>query len=198
MAKLFFLPGAAGRADFWRPVADHTLPDRDRHFFSWPGLGDEPHAPAIRGADDLAAMVLGEMDEPADLVAQSMGGVIAIKVALAAPQWVRRLVLIATSGGLPVQSLGGSDWRAAYRDQFPRASAWITETREDLSAQFGRVETPTLLLWGDRDLVSPPEVGKRLERMLPNATLQIVAGGDHDMALTHPAELARLISDHLR
>lgn len=195
MAKLLFLPGAGARADFWRPVSDQTLPDRNRHFFSWPGLGDEPHSPDVRGADDLVAMVLKVMDEPADLVAQSMGGLIAIKVALAAPERVRRLVLTATSGGLPV---GGSDWRTTYRREFPRAAAWITETREDLSAQLGQIEIPTLLLWGDKDSVSPLTVGEWLEQTLPNASLRIIAGGDHDMALTHPTELAGLITHHLR
>ena len=198
MVKLLFLPGAGARADFWRPAGDRTLPDRDRHFFSWPGLGDEPHSPDVRGADDLVAMVLEEMAEPVDLIAQSMGGLIAIKVALAAPERVRRLVLTATSGGLPVDALGGSDWRTTYRRQFPNAASWITETREDLSARLDDIRAPTLLLWGDKDLVSPVAIGRRLEQALPDSTLRIIPGGDHDMALTHPAELAESITDHLR
>jgi hypothetical protein len=28
---------------------------------------------------------------------------------------------------------------------------------------------------------------------MPNATLEVVAGGNHDLALTHAAQLARLI-----
>jgi pimeloyl-ACP methyl ester carboxylesterase len=197
MAKLLFLPGAGARADFWRPAGERVLPGRDRHFFSWPGLGDEPHLLGLRSADDLAAMVLKEMAEPVDLVAQSMGGLIAMKVALAAPDRVRRIVLTATSGGLPVRDLGGSDWQTTYRRAFPYAQTWITETREDLSARLREVVAATLLIWGDKDAISPLAVGRELEKILPNAKMSVIAGGDHDMALTHPDQVAKLITGHL-
>ena len=66
------------------------------------------------------------MDEPVDLVAQSMGGVIAARIALAQPNLVRRLVLCVTSGGVDMAGLGAADWRADYRKSFPNAAAWIT------------------------------------------------------------------------
>jgi pimeloyl-ACP methyl ester carboxylesterase len=179
-------------------VADQVLRDRDRHFFSWPGLGDEPHSPEVRGVDDLVAMVLKVIDEPVALIAQSMGGLVAIKVALAAPDKVRRLVLVATSGGFPVDTLGGADWRTSYRRDFPGAASWITQTHDDLSPLIGQIEAPTLLIWGDKDPVSPLAAGRRLEQMLPNASLWVVTGGDHDLALTHSVEVATLIADHLR
>jgi pimeloyl-ACP methyl ester carboxylesterase len=143
-------------------------------------------------------MVLTEMQEPVDLVAQSMGGLIAIKAALTAPDRVRRLVLTATSGGVPVQNLGGADWRLKYRQDFPNAASWITEAREDLSAELGSIVAPTLLLWGDQDAISPLAVGTRLKDCLPHAELVVVKGGDHDFALTHAADIAPLIAEHLR
>ena len=170
---------------------------RPAHFFAWPGLGNEPADPDVGGIDDLVALVLAELDQPADLIAQSMGGLVAIKAALAAPGKVRRLVLAATSAGVPVADLGGADWRADYRRSFPNAAAWITEPQPDLSAELGRIAAPTLLLWGDADPVSPPAVGRRLQALLPDARLHIVAGGDHDLAVTHAAEVAPLIAAHL-
>src|SRR5262245_52799294 len=71
MTKQLFLPGAGGSAAFWRPVASRLGHDGPRHFFAWPGLGDEPHDPNIQGLDALVAMVASEFDEPADLIAQS-------------------------------------------------------------------------------------------------------------------------------
>ncbi|MDB5461172.1 MAG: alpha/beta fold hydrolase [Caulobacteraceae bacterium] len=143
-------------------------------------------------------MVVEQMVEPVDLIAQSMGGLIAIKAALAAPDRVRRLVLTGTSGGLPVDDLGGADWRTTYRSEFPNAATWITEVREDLSARLPSISAPTLLLWGDRDSVSPLSVGKRLQDLLPDAVLRVVAGGGHDFVQTHAAEIAPLMADHLR
>jgi len=197
-SKLLFLPGAGASADFWRPVAQGMHPDRARRFFSWPGLGDEPPDPAVRGLEDLVGMVVAEMTEPCDLVAQSMGGLVAIKAALAAPGQVRRLVLTATSGGVPVRDLGGAAWNDNYRRNYPNAAPWITEAREDLSGRLHEIHAPTLLLWGGQDPISPLPVGERLCALMPNATLRVIAGGAHDLAQTHAAEIAPLIASHLR
>lgn len=95
--KTLFLPGAGGSALFWRPVADVLAVDE--LLFAWPGLGNEPATPDVDGLGDLVAIVLDSMTEPVNIVAQSMGGFVAIKAALAAPDMVNRLVLTATSAG---------------------------------------------------------------------------------------------------
>ncbi|WP_232629754.1 alpha/beta fold hydrolase [Methylobacterium sp. Leaf118] len=195
MTQTFFLPGAGASAHFWRPVADRTR--LDGVFFAWPGLGDEPAHQAVSGLDDLVAMVTDRMGAPVDLVAQSMGGLVAIKAALKAPDRIRRLVLVATSGGVPAADLGGTDWRADYAAAFPRAARWILEAGEDLSEPIRSIRAPTLLIWGDRDPISPVSVGERLRALLPNATLHVVRGGDHDLARDRAAEVAGLIEGHL-
>ncbi|MBI4046352.1 MAG: alpha/beta fold hydrolase [Devosia nanyangense] len=195
MAKTFFLPGAGGSADFWRPVATHL--GLDGRLLAWPGLGNELHRPDVNGVDDLVNMALEGLDEPANIIAQSMGGLVAVKVALVAPEKVRRLVLTVTSGGVPVADLGGSDWRADYYAAYPAAARWIGEAREDLSARLGEIACPTLLLWGDSDPISPVAVGRRLEALLPNGRLQVIEGGDHDLAITHAQDVAKLIARHI-
>src|ERR1700761_5396000 len=154
MTDLLFLPGAGGSAAFWRPVADRLDGEGRRRFFAWPGLGNEPHDPDVRGLDDLVSMVLSAIDEPADLIAQSMGGLVAIRVALAAPEKVRRLVLVATSGGVRMDDLGVADWRTDYRSAFPAATRWITEVTQDLSPQLPSIAAPCLVLSGDADPIS--------------------------------------------
>jgi pimeloyl-ACP methyl ester carboxylesterase len=126
-----------------------------------------------------------------------MGGLVAVKAALAAPDRVKRLVLTATSGGVPVTALGGADWQAGYYREHPQAARWIGAVREDLSDQLGAITAPTLLLWGDNDPISPVAVGKRLLSLLPNARLHVVPGGDHDLATTHAGAVAALIVRHL-
>src|SRR5262249_57253034 len=116
--RVLFLPGASGAGRFWRPVADR-LPPGEKTLLDWPGLGDVPPRPEVRGFDDLATLALDHMDREVDLVAQSMGGVVAVLAALARPQAVRRLVLTATSGGVRLLSTGIADWRAEYRQEFP-------------------------------------------------------------------------------
>jgi pimeloyl-ACP methyl ester carboxylesterase len=193
--KTLFLPGAVGSASFWQPVADRL--GAPGELLAWPGLGDERARPGIGGIDDLVSLVLDRMAGPVNLVAQSMGGLVALKAALAAPDRVNRLVLAATSGGVPVADLGGSDWRSEYFQAFPNAARWIGEPADDLSARIGSIAAPTLLLWGDSDPISPVAVGERLRRLLPHARLEIIPGADHDLAKTHAGDVAERIGRHL-
>ncbi|MBI3196636.1 MAG: alpha/beta fold hydrolase [Rhodospirillales bacterium] len=195
--KLLFLPGAGASPDFWKPVGARLPADWPKHYFGWPGLGHQPHDPAITGLDDLVRLVTAKMDEPIDLVAQSMGGVIAARVALAQPGLVRRLVLCVTSGGVDMAGLGAADWRADYRKSFPNAAAWITSKGASPGLPVERISAPTLLIWGDADPISPVAVGRHLEARIPNACLEVVAGGDHDVAATHPDLVTALIARHL-
>jgi len=195
-SKTLFLPGAGGSASFWRPVADRM--GIEGTFFSWPGLGHEAPDPDINGFDDLVAMVVEQIDGPLDIVAQSMGGVVAIRAALAKPQFVRRLVLAVTSGGLPLDELGAADWREDYFRLFPGAAQWIGAPGPDLSDEIRTIKAPTLLLWGDSDPISPVAVGERLSQLLPRAELHVIAGAGHDLAQTHVLEVAELIGAHLR
>ena len=197
MTKILFLPGAGGSPDFWKPVADALPAGWPKEHFGWPGLGAQPHDPAVRGMDDLVARVAARMIEPVDLVAQSMGGVIAARLAIEKPALVRRLVLCVTSGGIDMAGLGASDWRESYRKSFPQAASWITEPRSAPALPVERIPAPTLLVWGDADPISPVAVGRHLAARLPDARLEIVAGGDHDVAATHAVPVARLIARHL-
>jgi pimeloyl-ACP methyl ester carboxylesterase len=196
-ARILFLPGAGGSPHFWKPVAEALPAAWPKEHFGWPGLGDQPHDAAIRGLDDLTRLVTAKMHVAVDLVAQSMGGVIAARIALEHPGLVRRLVLCVTSGGVDMAGLGASDWRADYRRSFPKAAAWITDVRSSPPLPVEKIAVPTLLIWGDRDAVSPVTVGRHLASRLPNAHLEIVSGGDHDVASTHADRVARLIEGHL-
>jgi pimeloyl-ACP methyl ester carboxylesterase len=197
MPSVFFLPGAGGSPDFWKPVGALLPAEWSREYFGWPGLGNQPHDPAIGGVDDLVRLVAARIDEPVDLVAQSMGGVIAARLALERPHGVRRLVLVVTSGGVDMAGLGAADWRADYRRSFPRAAEWITAARSSPDLPVEKIAAPTLLIWGDADAISPVTVGRHLQSRLPNAQLHILPGGDHDLAQKQPELVASLIDKHL-
>jgi len=96
MLNTLFLPGASGSASFWKPVA--TAAGLDGMFLARPRLGVEAPLQDIRGIDDLIALTAREITEPVNIVAQSMGGLIAIQLALSMPGMVKRLVLAVTSG----------------------------------------------------------------------------------------------------
>jgi pimeloyl-ACP methyl ester carboxylesterase len=194
---VLFLPGAGGDREFWRPVAERLPDSWEVRLLNWPGAGAQAHDPGIADAEDLVVRLAEPLDGPADVVAQSMGGVIAVCLALAHPGLVRRLVLVATSGGVDVRALGGSDWRPEYLREFPHAARWVVEEQRDLTDQIGRLAAPTSLIWGDQDPISPLRVGELLAGLLPNAALSIIAGGTHSLAYDHPDAVASLIEAHL-
>lgn len=192
-----FLPGAGGSPEFWRPVADRLPAEWEVTLLGWPGAGDQPHHPSVNSFEDLVDLTQASIATRSDLVAQSMGGVVALGVALRYPEMVRRLVLVATSGGLDVEALGGQDWRADYRAEFPNAAKWVTEQHVDYTQQLARLTAPTLLMWGDQDPISPLAVGRRLASVLPNSQLTVVPGGTHALAAEQPVLVTRAILGHL-
>lgn len=195
MVKNLFLPGASGNAAFWRPVAGEA--ELDGVFLAWPGLGAEPARADVRSLDDLVTLAASHVTEPVNIVAQSMGGVVAVRLALTFPNLVRRLVLAVTSGGVPVADLGGSDWRGDYFAAFPNAAPWIADPVPDLSDAMRSINAPTLLLWGDADPISPVAVADRLACLIPRVRLHVIPGADHDLAQTHSEIVAREMRQHL-
>jgi pimeloyl-ACP methyl ester carboxylesterase len=190
--EVVFLPGAAGGADFWQPVSDLLPAHWRKTYWHWTGAD-----PRVTSFGDAAALLAGELQPGSDLVAQSLGGAVALELALRHPDKVRRLVLVATSGGLDVGSLGGADWREAYTRSFTDAPSWITSERPDHTAELATVGAPTLLLWGDADPISPVSVGRALAALLPRATLHVVPGGTHSLGRDRAAEIAPLVAAHL-
>lgn len=195
--RVLFLPGAAGEGIYWGPVADRLSLRCERVLLDWPGLGKVPSSPRIVGLEGLVGLVLNQMDRPVDLVAQSMGGVIAVRAALARPAMVRRLVLCATSGGVDMSKFRAVDWRSSYREAYPSADPWVLEYRRDLSKDVRSIGAPTLLLWGDADPISPVTVGEYWAGLLPRARLIVISGGTHTFATDKAEEVAVFITKHL-
>ncbi len=56
----------------------------------------------------------------------------------------------------------------------------------------GRLETPVLFIWGDRDRYGGSEIGRRAAELMPSARLEVVAG-NHAPFLDDPERCAALI-----
>jgi pimeloyl-ACP methyl ester carboxylesterase len=198
MTPLVFLPGAGGRSGFWKPVADRLTDLGPAHLLGYPGFGDAPADPGVASLDDLYRWVLARL--PAGrchVVAQSMGGILAARLAIEVPGRIDRLVLCATSGGVDVRRLGGADWRGEYLAALRDVPRWFVDDRSDLTDRLGAIRAPTLLLWSDGDPVSPLAVGRFLKDRIAGARLRVVRGGSHVFANDRAEEVAPVIREHL-
>ena len=198
MTPLVFLPGAGGDPAFWAPVAGRLRDLGEARVVGYPGFAGLPPTPGLASLDDLYRWVLDRLPAGAShVVAQSMGGVLAARLALERPERVNRLVLVATSGGVDVRSLGAAEWRDEYRAERPDVPDWFVDDRTDSTVRLAAIRAPTLLLWSDADPVSPLAVGHFLAERIPGARLAIVRGGTHAFASERADEVAALVRAHL-
>jgi pimeloyl-ACP methyl ester carboxylesterase len=99
----------AGLVAALRPhVSRVIIPELPGHGFST--RGDRPITPELL-LEAVTTTIEHVLDEPAIVYGNSLGGAVAIKYALARPEWVRALVLVSPAGAL----LPDDEWKALVR-----------------------------------------------------------------------------------
>lgn len=69
--------------------------------------------------------------------------------------------------------------------------------RHNMSSDLPNIETPTLLIWGKNDLVTPPEVAVEFNSLLPNSELIWIKKCGHAPMMEHPKEFNRILFNWL-
>jgi len=69
--------------------------------------------------------------------------------------------------------------------------------RPDMTEVLTSIKTPTLVLVGDADEITPPAVAQSMQKKMPNAELVIVQGAGHMSPLEQPAQVNRAIRNFL-
>jgi pimeloyl-ACP methyl ester carboxylesterase len=152
----------------------------------------------------------------ADLCGHSMGGHVCLRLAAAHPERVRKLVLVDASG-LPLHTrLLPLAWRSLrshghMRFRFaPIALATALQAgplvlwsalhdllADDVQTVLSGIAAPTLLVWGERDLLVPLELGRALHQAIQGSRLVVVPDAGHNVMFERPEQFNRLVLDFL-
>ncbi len=207
----FFRPTMLAFSDSWRVVA----PDL-------PGHGDsEPWDPE---EDVVEQWVLleGFLDtlslERMAVLGSSRGGAVAVQLAVHTSNRVESLVLIAAPtkpfkpGTLDIRRMVVNE--EALTDDLLRemgrtmmASRGYETARQravdagvlerDLRPIMGRVEAPTMIIWGSEDETIPVEMGLELLQGIPGSSMRLIGGAGHVPLLDKPMETQAIIREFL-
>lgn len=142
-----------------------------------------------------------------NLVGHSVGGALAIEFTVQHPRLVNRLILIDSAGVPGNENPIQLGWKL-FRNLLMFGSKKLAESvlnvprllkqyrlytqlglyahKADLQSQVQKIGNQTLILWGEKDCLTPLWQGKRLHNMIPHSKLVVLKGMDHDWILHAP------------
>ncbi len=230
--KLVFVHGSGDSARCWDAVIA-ALPEHDCIAVDLPGHGalrDRP-GPAEMSVADYAEWVRSDLTRRgvngACMIGHSLGGAIALRLALDHPSLVRRLVMVGSGARLRVlpDVLRGAretpeqTWpqvvasgfapgheaeaQAFHATQPPFApGAFYRDLaacdRFDMMEDLGRVSQPTLAIVGEKDTATPPKYSMYRRAHIADAQLVTVPDTGHYVLVEAPLAVAGAIREWLR
>jgi 3-oxoadipate enol-lactonase len=119
-----------------------------------------------------------------------------IEVGKEAAQWVmsprsfRRLVPAFTWMG-PLAAL-------RPRHSFVSQIDAILNTREDLVDQLSTISTPTMVIVGNQDILTPRGDSEEIAERIPNAELVVISGAAHGLMMEHSTTFNKILIEFLK
>jgi 3-oxoadipate enol-lactonase len=232
---LILLHGVGSTKRVWQPQLDHFATQRRTVALDYPGYGESDPA-RDPSRDGFAAAMLAAMTAlgipRAHICGLSLGGVITIAMAHAAPQRCASLILadsfavhpqgraiydrsVAASRDLGMRALAqqrsgallapGSDARLhdevietmasidpdAYR--IGAEAVWLADQQQRAAA----ITAPTLVLCGEADQVTTPDLSRELAALIPGAELELIGDAGHLANIERPAAFNAAVGEFI-
>lgn len=212
--------GLAGSIRWWANTLPALAPCYPVYLVDLPGFGSMRRFPGgfvlEQAASWLNAWLRAVGLRRVHLVGHSMGAYICLHVAALNPYAVASLVLIAPAGVPSSRSAFGHVWPLIQecllsaprllplllRDTLRAGPLAVWRAAQDLLAQDVRndlklVQAPTLLIWGEKDVLVPPSLGVVLRQELAHSRLLIIKGSHHVPMIDRPLVLNRALLSFL-
>lgn len=222
---LVLLHGSGGSHLHW-PAGLRRVEGAAVYALDLPGHGRSAGRARER-VGDYAAVVAGFLDavaiDRAVVVGHSLGGAIAMALALGFPERVAGLVLVGTGARLRVTPAildsiredleravdviaqfawgPGADRELVRREREMMLEAgpdvlyadFVACDTFDVMARLGEIVVPALVVVGDADRLTPVKYARYLADHIPQAELVVLEGAGHMVALERPSEVAEAV-----
>lgn len=172
-------------------VLGEALRERGVGFLAveYPGYGTNPGSPSEESIYRAAEVAIAELraagvgPEATVLSGRSLGGATAVEMARRGHG--ARLVLLATFTSV-------ADMADRLLPFLP--TRWLVKDPFDSASKAPSITVPVLIFHGDQDEVVPVEMGQRLGRLFPHATMETIPDARHNDLLerTWPALVDRI------
>lgn len=108
---------------------------------------------------------------------------------------LKKLIPLGLSKDWLYTKFGSADYKSAG----PMRQIFVKVVNEDLVEQALQTACPTLLIYGSKDTETPPELGERLDNLIPNSKLIVINGFDHYSILSEARhQVAQYIHDFIK
>lgn len=228
--KILFIHGAGGTSASWYFQKEYLKSSAEVILVDLPGHGKSAGngCQTVEGyVESVRDTLLEAAPEGSHLAGHSMGGAIAMSLALAYPDLVKGLVLVGTGARLRTlpEILEGvlKDKEKTVRNVVKfafskKASPRLVETgfnqmmqsekeviygdfyacdRFNAMGRLGEIDIPTLVLCGADDLLTPPKYSQYLNKEILGSELVLVEDAGHMVMLEKPEETNRAIGSFL-
>jgi len=239
---LALLHGWGMHGGVWDGVRDALARRFRLHIIDLPGYGASP-AFEPYDLEHLARAVAVALPDRIRVCGWSLGGQVALEMALLFPNQIEHLVLTAATPcftvqeGWPcavprevlmefataletdyegtlkrflaLQTQGGDEVKTVLKRLrdilFARGRPDVQTLRaglnilleSDLRDRAAKIETPTLLLHGGRDMLTPVGAAHWLAERMPEVRLEVLPGAAHAPFLSHPVEFTEIVTGFL-
>lgn len=192
-------------------------------------LPGHPDGAPLLGTRAMAEWVIAEVEEipgPLVMAGHSLGGAVALEIALLRPELVAALILVSTGARLPVPA----DAIARIDDDFEAECARMVEQSwlhhepdlirrgtnsviamgpeslradylsardHDVRGRLGALEVPALVISGEHDPLVPTWISEEMADELHDATVAVIADAAHVPQLERPDAVDLLVAAFL-